>query len=91
MKYRGYAKKSDANQTDIVAALRKIGCEVEHLTGKAGMSDLLVNLGNRLFLLEIKNPKGKNKVNDDQKAFHKRFKTTTVRTIEEALKAVTKQ
>ena len=89
MKRQSWAKKIDANQGEIVEALKRIGCEVEVLSGCAGMPDLLVALGNRLFLLEVKNVKGKNKVNEDQVKFHKRFKTTVVRNIEEALEVVT--
>jgi hypothetical protein len=90
MKHKSWAKKVDKNQQEIVAALRKIGCNVETITGISGMPDLLVSLGNRLFLLEVKNVEGKNKVNDDQVKFHKRFTVTVVRNIEEALEAVTK-
>lgn len=90
MKRKSWAKKVDANQQEIINALKKIGCEVETLSGCAGMPDLLVALGRRLFLLEIKNVEGKNEVNDDQVEFHKRFKTKIIRNIEEALEAVTK-
>jgi Holliday junction resolvase len=89
MKHRQHAKKVDANQKEIVNALRKIGCEVESLSGCAGMPDLLVALGNRIFLLEVKNVDGKNKVNDDQVAFHNRFPTSVVRNTQEALDVVT--
>jgi len=91
MKHRAYANKVDANQQEIIDELKRIGCEVETISGCAGMPDLLVALANRLFLLEVKNVKGKNKVNEDQIAFHKRFTTTVVRNIEESLEAVTKE
>ena len=90
MKHRAYAKKIDANQPEIIMALKKIGCEVEAITGKKGMPDLLVSRGTSIYLLEVKNRKGKNIVNEDQKEFHKRFPITVVRSIEEAINAVTK-
>jgi len=89
VKRRQYAKKNDANQPSIVDALLRIGCEVEQLSGKKGMPDLLVSLGKRLFLLEVKNPEGKNEVNEDQEKFHKRFPVSVVRNDQEALQAVT--
>ena len=53
------------------------------------MPDLLVSLGKNLYLLEVKNKDGKNKVSDDQIKFHKRFPVSVVRSIDEALEAVT--
>ena len=90
MKRKSWAKKVDANQQEIIDALKRIGCEVEPISGCAGMPDLLVSLGSRLFLIEVKNIEGKNKVNDDQVEFHKRFPTSVVRCPEEALEVVTK-
>ena len=52
------------------------------------MPDLLVALAGRLFLLEIKNPETKGKVNEWQIAFHKRYPVTVVHSLEEALVAV---
>ena len=91
MKRQAYAKRTDENQKDIVDELRRIGCEVESLSGCKGMPDLLVALANRIFLLEVKNPETKGKPNDDQERFHKRFPVSVVRSIDEALKVVTKQ
>jgi len=90
MKRQSWAKKVDSNQGVIVKALERIGCQVEPLSGCAGMPDLLVSLGARLFLLEVKNKDGKNKVGKEQIEFHKRFPVAIVRTVEEALDAVTK-
>ena len=89
MKYRGYAKRADANESEIARALVGIGCEVEKLTGSAGMPDLMVCLGSRLYLLEVKTDKGK--PNADQMLFHHRFPVKVVRSIDDALDAVTKQ
>ena len=90
MKCRGHNAKRDANEKTIIESLERIGCEVEPIQGCEGMPDLLVALGSRLFLLEVKNPDGRNRVEKGQEEFHARFKTTIVRTIEEALEAVTK-
>ena len=90
MKHKSWAKKVDANQKEIIDALRRIGCEVETISGCKGMPDLLVSLGSRLYLLEIKNKEGENKVSDDQVKFHKRFPVSIVRTTQEALNVATK-
>jgi hypothetical protein len=60
-----YARKIDANQPEIVAALRKIGVKVEHLhaVGK-GVPDLLCSVNGWNFLIEIKDGA---KVPSDQK------------------------
>jgi hypothetical protein len=51
---RGFARV-DANQPEIVKALRAAGCTVEHLfaVGK-GCPDLLCAINYRVFLIEIK-------------------------------------
>jgi len=89
MKYRGHNPRRDGNERDIIDALRKIGCHTEPLSGCPGMPDLLVSLGRRIFLLEIKNPAANGKVNEYQIDFQKRFPVVVVRSIEEALEAVT--
>lgn len=50
-----YARAIDANQPEIVKALRKAGCTVEHLyaVGK-GCPDLLVSIDDQVFLIEVK-------------------------------------
>ena len=90
-----HISKVDANQGDIVAALRKVGCEVLSLAavGK-GCPDLLVFYGgigyrahdSHLFLLEVKSAKGK--LTPDQVEFHRDWPVIIVRTQEEALRAV---
>jgi hypothetical protein len=48
------AAKVDANQTEIVQALRQIGAVVQSLAAVGnGCPDLLVGYRNRLFLLEF--------------------------------------
>lgn len=51
-----YAKRADANQADITAALRRVGASVQplHTVGK-GCPDLLVGFRGSNFILEVKN------------------------------------
>jgi len=53
-----HAAKRDYNETEIVEALHKAGC----LTLKLNEFDRLAYRGGRLFMLEIKNVDGKNKL-----------------------------
>lgn len=56
-------RKVDANQKTIVAALRAIGACVIDLSGSGGgVMDLLVIYRGRIFLIEVKNMKGRGKV-----------------------------
>jgi len=67
-------KRVDNNQTQIVKALRDMGCTVEHLhaVGK-GCPDILVGFKARNFLLEIKD--GDKKVlTPDQFNWHRLWK-----------------
>jgi Holliday junction resolvase len=59
------AAKVDANQGEIVAALRQVGVSVQSLAsiGK-GCPDLVAAKGGMAWLIEVKGPKGK--LTDDQ-------------------------
>lgn len=60
-----YGAKIDANQPEVVKALRKAGCTVQHLhTVGAGCPDLLCAVSDELFLVEVKDGA---KVPSDQK------------------------
>lgn len=60
-----YMKKADANQPEIVKALRGAGCTVEHLHAVgAGCPDLLCAIDDQVFLIEVKDG---SKVPSDQK------------------------
>lgn len=61
------AKRTDANQAEIVAALRKAGCSVQdiHTVGK-GCPDILVGHAGRCFVFECK-VKGGRLTDDEQK------------------------
>ncbi len=62
------AAKVDANQAEIVKALRSIGCSVQHLHSIGqGCPDILVGYRGRNFLFELK--VGKGKLTEDEKAW----------------------
>lgn len=79
--------RKDANQPDIVRALRQTGCTVEILDGK-GIPDLLVGKAGINFLMECKTKDGT--LTPDQVAFHRdwRGQKAIVRTPLEALRVV---
>lgn len=83
------AAKIDANQPEIVAALRAVGCSVQTLAmvGK-GCPDILVGIGKVNLLMEIKGEKGT--LTDDQEDWHEawRGQLAIVRSVEEALALV---
>ena len=63
-----YGRKVDANQRDIVSALRAIGAQVWVIEEPV---DLLVAYRNRWYVLECKNRDGKNRLTDAQRDFLK--------------------
>ena len=68
------AAKTDANQTEVVNALRKVGASVQSLaaTGK-GCPDLLVGYQGINYLMEVKDGKkvpSAQKLNIDQEHWH---------------------
>lgn len=83
------ASKVDANQTQVVSALRAAGASVQSLApiGK-GCPDLLVAFRGVMSLLEVKH--GKGKTNDLQTKWHAEWKATVhvVYGAEDALKAI---
>lgn len=86
------AAKIDANQEEIVKALRAVGATVQSLAaiGK-GCPDLLVGFRNGSFLLEVKDgrkPPSARELTDDQIEWHINWRggpCTVVSSIEEAL------
>jgi len=83
------AAKIDQNQPDIVEALRKVGASVVSLASIGqGCPDLLACKGDKLWLIEVKGPKGT--LTDDQKRFILNWSGTVhiIRTPDEALKLV---
>ncbi len=77
----------DANQSEIIDALRAVGAEARSLAALgSGMGDLLVAFRRRLFLLEVKTPRGQ--LTADQMMFHQRWPVAIVRTVDDALDAI---
>ena len=69
-----FMRKADANQPEIVLALRKAGCTVQHLhaVGK-GCPDLLCAVNGHVFLVEVKDgakPRSKQQLTPDQIEWH---------------------
>ena len=88
---RRYAAKTDKNQQEIIDALRAIGAWVFYI-GRP--FDLLVGFRGRLYLIEVKNPKGKDKIGEEQhtemgKLLHlANVKVHVVRSVEDGLRAI---
>jgi len=85
--------KVDANQAAIVAALRKIGCEVLSLAAVGnGCPDLLVLRPDGLLaLVEVKDgnkPPSKRRLTRHQELFHQRWPVSIVTNWAEALNVV---
>ena len=88
------AAKIDANQNEIVNALRKSGCSVQILSsvGK-GCPDLLVARAGVNYLLELKDgnkPKSAQKLTPDQVEWHDKWEAYVfvVNSIEQAFESV---
>ena len=84
------ARRVDQNHAQIVAALRKIGCEVEDLSRVGrGVPDLAVKLRFRLVFMEVKRHGGK--LNALQSAWHARWAphVVVVESPEQAIEAMT--
>lgn len=85
------AAKTDANQQDIVNALRAAGCSVQSLAAVGrGVPDLLVGRAGVNLLLEVKDgnqPPSSRKLTDEQVVWHAIWKGSVkvVETAEQAL------
>ncbi|MBF7685930.1 hypothetical protein I2F17_08890 [Acinetobacter sp. B10A] len=85
------AAKVDANQTEIVKALRQIGCTVEHLHSVGrGCPDLLCGKNGINYLLEVKDGqkvKSQRKLTSDQVVWHQswRGRVYVVESVEQAI------
>lgn len=88
---RGYARKVDANQSEIVDALRRVGCHVLELSAVGGgVPDLVVwkRDGLTAMLVEIKNPATRGKLNPLQQSWHGAWtgaKPLVIETVEQAM------
>jgi len=77
----------DANQAEIVQALRSVGAGVCSLADLGhGVPDLLVCYRRHLFLIEVKAPKGE--LTPDERAWHALWPVSVARSIEDALRVV---
>lgn len=89
------AARVDANQAEIVAALRKIGCRVMLMQAMGeGFPDLLVSFRGLLTLIEVKDgskPPSARKLTPAQVKWHAEWgeDVRVVKSIEEAIAAVT--
>jgi hypothetical protein len=79
--------RRDANEAEIIAALRAAGASVQPLSAR-GVPDVLVGVDGRNILLEIK--VGNGKLTSDEATWHKKWRgqVVVVRSIEEALEAI---
>lgn len=62
MKRQAYAKKRDLNEPEIIKALKKAGCTVK----TTNFVDIVVGHRGFNYLFEIKNPEGKNNIEESQ-------------------------
>ena len=84
----------DANQPEIVAALRGVGATVQHLhiLGQ-GCPDILVGFRGVNYLMEIKDgskPPSRRKLTDDELAWHLQWRglVCTVKSVDEAITVI---
>ncbi len=88
------AARTDRNQTEIVSALREVGCSVAVTSAVVnGFPDLCVSYAGNTLLMEIKDgskPKSARELTEDQVKFHLgwRGRIVLVTCVDEALKAV---
>ena len=84
-----YAAKVDANQPDIVSALRQAGATVRHLhmVGR-GCPDIMVGYCGNNYLIEIKNGYGKLTPAEQEFFNNWRGQTAVVNTVDQALKVI---
>jgi len=91
------AARVDANQTEIVKALRQIGCSVFSLSSVGhGVSDILVGFRHRNLLIEIKDgskPPGARKLTPDQIIFRAEWRGQydVAESVEQAISIVTRE
>lgn len=88
------AAKVDANQTEIVAALRRVGASVQILSSVGqGCPDIICGIGGRNYFLEIKDgkkPPSAQKLTIDQFEWHGSWKgqVAVVNSVKQAYEAI---
>lgn len=86
------AKRVDANQSEIVAALRHVGATVQDLhTVGHGCPDIVVGFRGQNYLMEVKSPNGY--MTGDEEAWHWEWmgQVAVIRTVEEAVACLQQQ
>lgn len=65
-----YKRSVDANEKEIIKSLRMMGASAYHVESYTdGFPDLVVGWQGETYIFEVKNRKGKNKLEESQKAF----------------------
>lgn len=86
------AARTDRNHAEIVTALTEAGCRVQSLASVGGgVPDLLVEVGGRLLLIEVKDGSkspSRRKLTDEQQAWHEAWQGAPVYVIEDVGQAV---
>lgn len=84
MSLHRYAAKRDANEREIIKALRKLGAEVYELSSRS-IPDLLIGWRGQNYLVEVKQEKGK--LTKDQERFHQTWtgQVAIIRSVDEAV------
>ncbi len=88
------APRTDGNQPEIVAALRKAGWTVMIISGAGeNRPDLIIAKAGETWALEIKNPRGYNRVSKGQAEWQATWegKCAVVRSAEEAIAIVSRR
>jgi len=77
-----YRRRTDENQREIMQALRTLGFCVFDLSNVGrGCPDLLVGRKGRIWLIEVKNTAGRNRIGEAQAAFAIDWPVTVIRTV----------
>lgn len=88
MSLNRYGKRRDGNEQPIIDALEAAGCQVERLDRPV---DLLVGYDGQTYLMEVKDTRGRNRLQDSQDAFLRAWPggpAAVVRSIEDALRLI---
>lgn len=88
---RSTPRRIDQNQPEIIEALLKAGCSILDASPMGGgFPDLIAGKNGRNYLIEIKNPKTKGKLNEKQRQFFEIWQgqAAVAYTIEDALRIV---
>ena len=83
------ANQRDANEQEIVDALRAAGATVVRLEpSEPGLPDLLIGFQEETFLQEVKNPRAKNQLSYGQIRFHRLWRGRPIVVVHTPLEAL---